>query len=155
MDEEEFLGGFTSSNLKKGMMKGYGVYATGKRMIGIKSRMGAITSALVGGLVGGALGAIASSKIGEKLAKDESAKAIKELDEKKDFEVHKEQISLITIKKPAMFSGGHLLITIKSGEENKVAIYCRKEFDDTRNLVQLFYPQVLRVIERTGVSHPE
>jgi len=46
---EAYLGGFTSANLKKGLIKGYGVYITNKRVIGVKKRGWAIAGAIIGG----------------------------------------------------------------------------------------------------------
>jgi hypothetical protein len=36
--QEEYVGGFTSSHLVRGMMRGYELHATTKRLIGVKNR---------------------------------------------------------------------------------------------------------------------
>ncbi len=94
---EGHLGGFESGRLKKGFMAGYGIYATNMRIIGVKSR-----KALAKGLVGGALGGFVGAVIGMKLSKDQSVKTIQELDERKDFEVAKRDVSHLELKKPSM-----------------------------------------------------
>lgn len=151
--EEVYLGGFTSARLKKGTFVGYGVYATNKRLIGIKSRKGVLTGALIGGAIGGAIGAVVAGKLGEKLTKDESAKIIRELEGKKDFEIGKEQISRIEVKKPNMWKvrligagRGHLLIVPKSGEEIKILILGNKEFEQARDLMEVFFPEAVNVV---------
>lgn len=152
--EEEYVGGFTSGALKRGMFWGYGIYATNRRIIGVKSRKGAIAGALVGGVIGGAAGGIIVGVLGQKLSKDQSVKMIRELEEKKDFEISKEQVSQIEVKKPNVWqvrlvgSGrGHLLITPKSGEEIKILMQGNKEFENARNLMQAFLPEAVRVAD--------
>ena len=49
------LGGFASANLKKGLMKGYGVYITNRRIIGVKKRKLALPSMLLGGVAAWAM----------------------------------------------------------------------------------------------------
>jgi len=55
VDEEEFLGGFTSVNLMRSI-NGYGIYATDKRIIGVKSRKDELIGILVAGIINAALG---------------------------------------------------------------------------------------------------
>ena len=143
-DDEVYLGGFTSANLTKGIMGGYGIYATNKRIIGVKgiaatSRGGMIAGALVGGVVGSALG--------KKFTDDKSAKMIQELDEKKDFEISMDQISQIEIKKGSFMKKGHLMIMPKSGDAIKIKVYGNNEFSMTRDLMQSFSQELVKVIE--------
>jgi len=103
--EEEYLGGLESGRMKKGMVAGYGIYATNKRIIGVKSRR-ALGKALAG-LAFGVVGAY----VGMKLSRGQSFKAIADLDEKKDFEVAKENVSSLELKKPTMWRRGHIVIS--------------------------------------------
>jgi hypothetical protein len=144
VDDEVYLGGFASANLTRGIMGGYGIYATDKRVIGVKgigvkSRGGIIAGALVGGVVGLALQ--------NKLKDDKSAKMIQELDEKKDFEISIDQISQIEIKKGSFMKKGHLMITPKSGEAIRIMVYGNDEFSMTRDLMQSFSQELVKVIE--------
>lgn len=152
-NEEIYLRGFTSGKLKRGMFWGYGIYATNKRIIGIKSRKGMLAGALIGGVIGGAVGAVVAGQLGKKLTGDENAKMIKELEEKKDFEISKVQVSQIEVKKPNMWqvrligSGrGHLLIVPKSGEQIKILIQGNKEFEQSRDLMQAFFPEAVKLV---------
>jgi len=136
---EVYLGGFTSANLKKGLIKGYGVYITNKRIIGVKKRGWAIAGAIVGGGVGRA--------IAKKMTKDLSDKTIKELEQKKDFEAYKDQIKEIELKKPGFMRGGHLQITLKSGEKTKIKIDGKGEFEALNTMMNAFKPEALKVIK--------
>lgn len=137
--EEVYLGGFTSPNLRKGIFRGYGVYATSQRIIGVKKRAGVIAGAFLGGLVG--------HYVTKALSKDESAKQIQELDTKKDFEIYKDQISQIEIKKPGTLSMGHIKIISKKKEETKIAMAGKKEFENVKGLLKVFHPNALKVNE--------
>lgn len=139
VDDELYLGGFTSANLTKGIMRGYGIYATNKRIIGVKSRGGVLAGALVGGVIGLALQ--------KKLTDDKSAKMIQELDEKKDFEIGKDQIAQIEVKKGGLMKNGQLMIVPKSGEPIKIKVYGNNEFSMTRDLMQSFSPESVKVID--------
>jgi hypothetical protein len=144
VDDEVYLGGFASANLTRGFMGGYGIYATNKRIIGVKgiaatSRGGMIASALVGGVVGSALQ--------KKFTDDKIAKMIQELDEKKDFEISIDQISQIEIKKGSFMKKGQLMITPKSGDAITIKVYGNNEFSMTRDLMQSFFQELVKVIE--------
>ena len=136
--EEVYLGGFSSPNLKRGLIKGYGIYATSHRIIGVKHRAGVLAGAMLGGLVGAAV--ISASK-------DNSVKQIQELERKKDFEIFKDQISGIEVKKPKALSGGHIQITSKNTEQTKISLYGKKEFEAIKELLNAFHPSVLKVQE--------
>lgn len=143
--EEHLLGGLTSGNLHvKGRVTfGYGIYATNRRIIGVKSMKGLASGLLAVGLLPG----LAGLWIGRK---DQSAKVIAELEAKKDLEVRKENILQIQMKKPqgtAFIRGGYLNILLMSGGSITVTIVDKKEFEVLKNLMAAFHPQGLRVEE--------
>ncbi len=72
---------------------------------------------------------------------------IQELVEKKDFEIGKEQIAQIEIKKGGFMKNGHLMIVPKSGETIKIKVYGNNEFSMTRDLMQSFSPESVKVID--------
>ncbi len=102
---EELIGGFASHNIAKGAIRGYGLYVTTDRIIGVKGGLkqfagvlGEIIGAAGAGLVGAGAGAAAigatvatGATLGQ-LSKDDAKKAIEELEQKKDFEVRKEEL---------------------------------------------------------------
>jgi outer membrane lipoprotein SlyB len=132
--EEQYLGGFESGRLvKKGSIAGYGIYATDMRIIGVKSR-----KALLKGLAGAALGGVTGAYIGMRLSKDQSVKMIQELDERKDFEVAKSDVSNLELKKPSFVSRGHLVISTNTGDAIKIIIASKKDFKDLVSLMSQF-----------------
>jgi len=139
--EEQYLGGLESGRMKKGFVAGYGIYATNLRIIGVKSRR-----ALAKGLVGAAIGGVAGAYIGMKLSTDQSVKMIQELEERKDFEVSKQNASRVELKKPSIWRRGHIVITQVTGEAIKVLIVQKKDFQRLVELMRAFSPEVVTVI---------
>lgn len=141
-DHEQYLGGFTSANLHlkgRGVSSmGYGIYATSRRLIGINSKKGLLQA--VGGFVGGATGAAMVIA-----GRDEySAKTIAELQEKKDFEIWKEQISAIQISRPHFPRVGGLNIVLVTGESVTITIADKREYESVRGLMAVFFPERLQ-----------
>ena len=139
--EEQYLGGLESGRMKKGFVAGYGIYATNLRIIGVKSRR-----ALAKGLVGAAIGGVAGAYIGMKLSTDQSVKMIQELEERKDFEVSKQNVSRVELKKPSIWRRGHIVITQVTGEAIKVLIVQKKDFQRLVELMRAFSPEIVTVI---------
>src|SRR5437879_3232660 len=110
-EDEELQGGIVSPNLVRGYPRGYALYMTNKRVIGLKKpKVG------IGGLVGiGRKGPI-GGLITQKATKDENVKMIREIDEKKDFDLRWDSITRIDFKKPGILVGGHVIFTSGSGE---------------------------------------
>ncbi len=135
---ERYLGGFMSPNLhlkgRGASSMGYGVYATDRRVIGVNTIRGAFAAlAFVGGVAGVAF-AVAG-------AGDDSAKAIAELDAKKDFDVRKEDIWGIEVRRPRGIKVGYLDIRLASGAVTRITIADKPEFAQLRSLMQTFYPE--------------
>lgn len=106
----------------------------------MKKRAGVLTGALFGG---GLLG----HYVMKGLTNDQSAKQIQELEKKKDFEIFKDQISKIEIKKPGTLKAGHIKIVSKKEGETKITMAGKKEFENVKGLLKAFHPNVLRVDE--------
>jgi hypothetical protein len=144
-EEEQFLGGFTSANLHlkgRGLSSmGYGIYATNKRIIGVNSKKGLLQG------IGFALGGVTGIGLVAAGRKDSSAKTIAQLEEKKDFEVRKQDISQIEVRKPHGLKVGYLNLTLNSGESIKVTIADKKEFNTVRDLMKAFHPEGLKAEE--------
>jgi len=139
--EEEYLGGFESGRMKKGFILGYGIYATDRRIIGVKSRK-AFAKVLAGQLLGGVVGAV----VGLKLSKDDSVKLIHELEGRKDFEVPKENVSRLELKKPTHWRRGHIVIVPRSGDPVKILIGQKKDFEEIADLMDLFCREAVTLI---------
>ncbi len=145
INDEIYLGGTASIHLRKGKLgtKGYGVYATNKRIFGTRN-MDIILKSHVTAFLGGTIGHLVLDKTTRSLI-DESIKPIEELERNADFEVKKEDIALIEWKKVNLWDGGRLLIKTKSKEEFFVGGDGKQEFEYLLSLMQKFYPEVLRI----------
>jgi hypothetical protein len=152
---EYLLGGFNSLNLTKELMAGYGIYVTNKRIIGAKSVDGRelfIYGALAGSLapsigIGGSLGVLGGElAVLDERTKEESKKALRELEQKKDFEARKEQVTSIELKKPGIIRTGHFIITLNTRKRTKIDVWGNKEFDALLEMMNRFVPEIFKVI---------
>src|SRR6266567_2679581 len=132
-DSEMFLGGFAGGFLARGLTHiGYGIYFTTSRLIGIDlSKNG-------GGALGGTLAGFIHGELMPKLTPEESDKTITDLDRIKDFEMEKNQISRIELKKPGMLESGHIVITPMEGKAEKIILRHRIAYDRLVTLTQAF-----------------
>src|SRR6266852_3503508 len=97
MGNEMFVGGFASGFLAKGLMHiGYGLYFTTARVIGIDVGKNG------GGALGGTMAGFIRGELMPKLSQEDSDRTVANLDSMKDFELGKDQISRIEIKKPGL-----------------------------------------------------
>lgn len=122
-------------------MRGYELHATSHRLIGVKNKKaggGWLLGVGVGGLVGGA--------VAGRMSRDQATKTIQELEAKKDFALSKDQISQIEVKKPGTFTRGHIVVSLKSGEAVEVKIADKRAHEQTIELMQKFYPEVLKTV---------
>lgn len=134
IDGEQFLGGFGSGFLARGFVAGYGIYATNLRIFGVRD------PAMVSG---GHLAGLVEGQLMPKLSPEENVTVIEGLDAKKEFDVAKDQISRIEIKHVGLLGTGHIAIIPKNGGEVKISIRHRVGFERLREVMQVFYPEVL------------
>ena len=107
---EELIGGFISTHMARGTLRGYGLYVTTDRIIGTKGGwkevvgVGAGVAISYEGQLVAASGPTEGAGIGKKFSRDETTKALQLLEEKKDLEVRKEELEEVRIqrKKPAL-----------------------------------------------------
>ena len=149
MEEEMYIGGMSSANLKKGLMSGYGVYATTRRIIGTKKHGGVLKGFAVAGVLGAKAGTVFGDSLRHNLAqaftKDESVKQISDLEKHKDFDINKEDIAQIEVKKPGTMHSGHIKIKPKQGKEIEISMHGGKEFEYMRDLFAVFLPGAVTV----------
>jgi hypothetical protein len=126
--------------MKRGMVAGYNLYATDRRLIGVKKRGKAILFRSI---------AILADLAGSKEKSDMAIEELKEME--KDFELLKEDISRIEIKKPPRFgpfqTSGHVRITTKAGEDIKIKIESRGDFDRVEEIISKFNPEALKIVQ--------
>ncbi len=134
---EKYLGGFDSIQLGKGLSAGYGIYASNHRLFGLRRRSPAIPLEI---------GQTIRDSSPENLTSSQSSQIIHELELRKDFEIPRDQILRLEMKKPpGIFRMGHLIIKLSSGEEVKVKIGKNKEYELLKTLMRIFDPEVLKV----------
>ena len=140
MDEEQYLGGLSSFALgKKGGINGYGIYATNKRIIGVKSWKDTLKG------IAGFIPLIVIAAYEQRVKKEQNTEILERLEEKKDFEISKEQISRLELAIPRFFQTGKLVITPKSGKTTCIYVSDKKIAKNVRDLMQAFFPEVLTV----------
>jgi hypothetical protein len=138
--DEVFLGGFMSGFLARGFTPsriGYGLYFTTTRLFGIDpgSHGGSALSGTLAGYIEG--------QLMPNLAPEESARVIAELDQVKDFNLRKEQIQSIEIKKPGRLTFGHIKITPNDGDSVKITLRHRIAYDRLMTLTHAFSPEIV------------
>jgi len=139
MEKEVFIGGVESVKLKRGLVAGYNIYATSGRLIGVKKRGKAILFRSIPPLAD-----FAGSK-------GKSDLAIEKLNEmEKDFELPREDVSELEIKKPPRFgpfqTSGHLRIMTKAGEDITIRIETREDFERVKEIISEFMPEALNIV---------
>ena len=127
--------------LKAGGIAGYGVYATSRRIIGVKSRR-----ALFKQLAGAPLGGLVGAALGARLSRDESVRLISELEQKKDLEIERNDISGIELKKPSFTHRGHLVISTFSGDPVKILLADKKDYEKIVVLMQAFRADLVTMV---------
>jgi len=139
MENEVFIGGLESVKLKRGLVAGYNIYATSKRLIGVKKRGKAIIFRSVAPL---------ADLTGSKEKSDIAIEKLKELN--KDFELFREDISELEIKKPPRLgpfqTSGHLRIVTKTGEDIRIKMESREDFERLKEIISRFMPQALKIV---------
>ncbi len=134
---ETFLGGFAGGFLEKGFHVGYGLYFTTARLIGID------LGCHGGGALGGTLAGFIKGELMPNLSPEESTKVIEDLDRIKEFDIGKDQIRLIELKKPGL-GVGHMTITPNQGDSITIKLRHRTAYDRLVQLTQAFRPEVVR-----------
>ena len=136
-DGEMFLGGFASGFLAKGFHIGYGLYFTTSRVIGIDLGSGG------GGGLGGAMAGFIEGQLMPTVSQEESDRVIGKLEGMKEFDMMKDRISRIEIKKPGLLGTGHITITPTNGKPVKITLRHRIAYDRIMQLTRVFSPELV------------
>ncbi len=138
-DGEMFLGGFASGLLARGLTHiGYVIYFTTTRLIGID------LGANGGGALGDTMAGFIHGELMPQLSPEDSAKTITDLKQMKEFEMKRDEISRIELKKPVLLGTGHIVITPKEGKPEKIVLRHRIAYDRLMTLTQAFSPEVVK-----------
>jgi len=74
---------------------------------------------------------------------EESDKVIGQLEAMKEFDIPKERISRIEIKKPGLLGTGHITITPSNGKPVKISLRHRIAYDRIMQLTRVFSPELV------------
>ena len=152
---ETVIGGLASADMVRPGSFGYGIYITGRRVIGIKrhdqfvkSVGGAIAGAIIGKMIGFEAPWAISSAMGRNLSEDENIHLLAELEKNKDFEAYNKDITLIQLKSPGLTSLGQLAVFLRGEKTTNIVVAFGKEkvFENLKSMFQTHYPKVLKVI---------
>ena len=133
---ETFIGGFAGGFLEKGFHIGYGIYFTTARVIGID------LGSQGGGALGGTLAGFIHGELMPRLSREDSDRTIALLEGMKDFDIDRDQIRQIDLKRPGLGSG-HMTITPISGGPITIKLRHRTAFDRLVQLTQAFSPELV------------
>lgn len=151
--EEHYIGGISSTTVKvpgNGMTNaiagaigsttgGFGVYATDQRLFVVHNPE--LDASQEGGVQFGTF--IMDELFGTSI--DTRPRTIPELEQRKVFEVRRADISGIEVKEPMLLAGS-ITIRTRPGESFRVYIDHKKTFVHITQLLQMFYPEVLRTV---------
>lgn len=111
MPDEQLISAESTALLRRGLVEGYLLIVTDRRVVGIKSlKAGFLGSGSAAGAVaGGAVGAAIGAKLQQSAEDRARGRAVEALaSEKKDFEFAKTGLACIEFTEPTLFRGGLL-----------------------------------------------
>ena len=143
MSAETFIGGFASGFMGQGFMGmrvGYGLYFTSARLFGVSA------ATWSGGSLGGTVAGLIEGELMPALTPDQNTTVIAELERAKDFELGKDQVRNIELKRtgPMMLWLGRITIQPVNGQAIKYALRSAIAYDRLLKLAQAFGPERLR-----------
>jgi hypothetical protein len=139
---ETFIGGFMSGLLSRGFLGlrvGYGFYFTTARIFGVDP------GSHGGSELTGAMGGFIDGQLMPSLGADENEKLIDQLERVKDFELAKNQIKRIELKKPGSYGFGFGRITVVPDAGRSISIQLRHPvvYDRLVQLIKAFGPDLV------------
>src|SRR2546425_6668253 len=135
--EERYLGGFSSPSMRKGMAKGYGIYATDRRFFGVYDRLAGPGPLVPSRPPGHGLMRLLATK--------GSTALIRELERRSDLKIAREEISMVEIRKPSWLRRGHVILRDRSGKRAKIWILENRDFTRATDVFRKFCPEALRI----------
>ena len=140
---ESFIGGFAGGFMGQGFMgtrAGYGLYFTTNRLFGVSA------ATWSGGSLGGPTGGLIKGELMPALTPEENATVIRELERGKEFELAKNQIGGIELKKtgPMMLWLGRITIRPLDGKAVSYSLRSPIAYDRLALLTRAFGPELVR-----------
>ena len=75
-------------------------------------------------------------------------KLLSELEGRKDFEVHRDEAAAKEVKRPGRLRSGYIKIRRSFGDEIKIEVGGKREYEALLRALQQFKPETLRVVKR-------
>lgn len=140
---EIFIGGFASGFMGQGFMGmrvGYGLYFTTTRLFGVYAANWS------GGSLGGKVAGLIEGELMPVLTPEQNATVIAELERAKQYELAKDQIRSIELKKPGFWGMGLGRATIHPVQGASISYTLRSviAYDRLVQLTQAFGPELVR-----------
>ncbi len=137
--EEEYVWGVESNRMMRTEgAEGYGVYVTNRRIFGAK-----LGKAVPRKIVGSE--AVDAHGIMSKLTRNETVEKLSDLQVEKDFEVLRDDVSGLVLKKPGFKHRGELAISSRSGQSVNIVILEKGDYEKLKELLEMFGPEVLKL----------
>jgi hypothetical protein len=155
--EEALIGGFMSPNIKRGTIRGYGLYVTTQRIIGVKKgwkhwvgSIGELMGPTGAGAIGGAgfvAEGVPTMTMGTalpQLSVNNAGEAIRQLESSKDFEVSKDELEEIRVQRNKGWFTRNLLgwssdVTIRAaGDVYRIRVASEDDARMMRDLLKAF-----------------
>lgn len=134
---ETFLGGFAGGFLEVGHHIGYGVYFSTARILGVPVPPG-------GGALAGMMAGFIKGELMPRLTAEESAQTLAMLDGMKDFEIGRDRIRAVELRRPGL-GVGTMTIVPADGAPIVVKLRHRTAYDRLVQLLQAFAPELVRL----------
>ena len=135
---ETFIGGFCSGFLGQGFMGirvGYGLYFTSTRLFGVSA------ARWTGGSLAGPTGGLIKGQLMPSLTPEENATVIAELERSRDYELPRDQVRAIELKKSGLWLGG-ATIRPADGKPTRYVFRSPIAYDRLTQLRQAFSPEL-------------
>lgn len=139
--DEKYLGGFSSSSMRKGIAAGYGIYVTSKRIFGVYDRL-----ASPGPQFGILVRRPSGHQFEKLLATKGTVAMIQELERRSDLAINIEEIASVEMKSPGWLRRGSVTIRTFAGKKTRLWIVDQRDFERAKSLLQSFCPSHLTVI---------
>jgi len=139
---EVFIGGFASGFMGQGFMGmrvGYGLYFTTARLFGVSA------ASWSGGSLGGAVAGLIEGELMPALTPEQSRTVISELERERQYELAKDQVRRIELKKPGWWGMGLGRATIQPVQGPSISYTLRNviAYDRLVQLTQAFAPELV------------
>jgi hypothetical protein len=112
----------------------------------LPNRLGAIAGAIIGKMIGFEAPWAVSSALSRNLTNDETMRFLMELERNKDFELNRQDITLVQLKEPFFTQLGYVAFFVRGETKTELVIKFGKDkvFEMLRDMFKAHFPRVLK-----------